>query len=292
MNKRIHFSVLVVLLFFFACSEEKQTPNKHIPEEKASVSLFRLEPMPYYNLLSELDLNDDMLQRLNIKQCTASYFLHDTDKQAFKTTYQKFKPTQGDIDFFLVQQRNKLADTVVKQTMVSAENNIFKYLRVVHAANGKTNQFEISKTYSSEQLLEQKVQRNLSNQRTETENYSYNNKQLVKKSLEGLGEELYNYAEDGKLATYVLRKIQGDTIRSSSYTYANQNITVQFSKGGRDRFEYLYDQGRLKQVNWTENGKLLVQFLFQYDGNGLLSARITKSSIPAFPSNITRYTFN
>lgn len=295
MNKLFLLGCVFGVWLLASCGNEsdstKQLNTKQAKQSSLTNTAFRIQPMPYYNLLSELVLDEAMLKQHGLTQYKASYFLRDTDQEAYKTTFTNLNPRVGELSFYLVQKRNGFYDTVIKQRTTELSSSQEKSQRIVHAAGGKQNQFEVKTTYDDAHRITLKEQHNASNQRNEIERYTYEGDKLMRKELVGLGEERFMYNHDGKEIQYSLNKTNGDTIRSSYTTYAPNKVQVNFNKGGRDQFEYFYQDDRLTQVIWSDHGKTLVQFAFEYDEKGILKNRITKSSIPAFPSNITRYEF-
>lgn len=295
MNKLFLFGCVFGVWLLASCGNEsdstKQSDTKETKQSSFTETAFRIQPMPYYNLLSELILDEAMLKHQGLTQYKASYFLHDSDKESYKTTFTNLNPMVGEVSFYLVQKRNGFYDTVIKQFITELSSSQEKSERIVHAAGGKQNQFEVVTMFDDAHHIIVKEQRNVSNQRKEIERYTYEGGKLMRKELVGLGEERFTYNHNGKEIQYSLNKTNGDTIRSSYTTYAPNKVQVNFNKGGRDQFEYFYQNDRLTQIIWSDHGKTLVQFVFEYNEKGILKTRITKSSIPSFPSNVTRYEF-
>lgn len=278
-------------LGIFSCKEnDHSSAPKTASTPSVSNKGIHLAPMPYYSLLNELEFDEIALRALDVKEYKASYYLIETDTEPYKIVYNALQPKVGDLSFYMIQKMQGKKDTLVKQTLKTLSGNTEQSIRRVHTPSGGYHDFDLMQTFDAEKRVLSKTQINRSNQRKTIELLRYKNGQLTNKELVGLGEESYTPLQN-QTTLYVLRKTNGDTVRSSTRTTSENTLVEQFVKGGKDRFEYHYDQNQLQKVLWTDGNKTMAEFTFKYNDKGLLISRLTKSSIPAFPSNLTRYEF-
>jgi hypothetical protein len=279
-----------MVIFLFSCSEEKEPATPKANKKEFAPRQRVILPQPYYNLLNEIEFNPEVLMAKGIKQVNASIQPLNNPKQVTKQIYTAHSARAGEVRFALIQKENNGPDTMVKETIRTQEGTGRTIIRNVRTPEGKKVVFTITERVENNQVME-RVRTNTSSGKKDREINTYQNQQLTRKVLEGLGEERYTYDANGLVTSYLLQRKAGDTVRYAVHTNNASHTEVRFLKGGNERFLYSHRKQEVDTIQWFQGNKKLVDFIFTYNTNGLPAERIVRSGIPAFPSTRTVYQY-
>ena len=280
------FLLLTVIILGFSCNEKKDKNLEVNKEKMTQKNLTIIKIQTYETALFDLQLQEDSLQKRNIKNYTATQTF--TKNKKTKTYFHSIEKQKGNLLYYELNGK----DTIISERILDIKNNETITEKKWTAINRKVIISYITTQYGNIIYIIEHEK----NKKADTTKYIYKNKNLIEIKYANKDTQKYDDVNnDISRVTYVTKK--KDTLFQFQIRETKEKIKeIFYTKKLNHQYQYILNdnENSIAKIIWKEHKNSTsnnATISFQYTNDLLPLKRKIISTIPAFGNSETIFEF-